>query len=65
VLPDPSAVNILIGVNASITAAMGVLYRDCRKDRERLWKTVNEIRSRIGDYPASPSDGNKWGQKRI
>ena len=48
VLPEPSAINILLGCNAALVTGMGALYRDCRKDREKLWAHVRDLEHKIG-----------------
>lgn len=40
-------VALLLGTNAMLTAAVGVIYRDCRKDRTALWNHVKELEKRI------------------
>lgn len=47
-LPDPTPVNILLGVNTAMTTAMGVIYRDCRRDRAQLWREVLALKQRVG-----------------
>lgn len=40
--------NVLFGVNASLSAALIALYRDCRSDRGKLWEHVRDLEKRIG-----------------
>ena len=42
-------VGIMMGVNAATVTALGVIYRDCRKDRSALWSHVRELEKRISD----------------
>lgn len=36
-----------IASHAATAAALGVIYRDCRKDRAALWAHVKELERRI------------------
>lgn len=40
-------VGILIAVNGALTVGMGSIYRDCRKEREKLWAHIRELERRI------------------
>lgn len=41
-------VGILFATNGALTAALGIIYKDCRKDRERLWQQIRELERKIG-----------------
>lgn len=41
-------VNILFGVNASLSGALIALYKDCRADRAKLWDHVRRLEDRLG-----------------
>lgn len=42
-LDTASPVDILIATNGALTIAIAALYRDCRKDREKLWGRVRQL----------------------
>ena len=44
---DLTPVGIMVCVNGILAASMGALYRDCRKDREKLWEHVRMLEDRI------------------
>lgn len=41
-------VNILFGVNASLSGALIALYKDCRNDRAKLWEHVRRLEDKLG-----------------
>lgn len=42
-----SPVGILVAVNGAITVGLGAVYRDCRKEREKLWAHIRDLERRI------------------
>ncbi len=42
-----SPVGILITVNGAITVGLGAVYRDCRREREKLWAHIRDLERRI------------------
>lgn len=40
-------VGILIAMNGAVTVGLGAVYRDCRKEREKLWAHIRELERRI------------------
>lgn len=42
-------VGLLIGFNATLSAALGIVYRDCRVDRQRLWDEVRKLKQKVGE----------------
>ncbi len=40
-------VGILLTVNGAITVGLGAVYRDCRREREKLWAHIRELERRI------------------
>ncbi|HEX2656143.1 MAG TPA: hypothetical protein VHN11_21175 [Xanthobacteraceae bacterium] len=41
-------VGILVAVNGAITVGLGAIYRDCRREREKLWAHIRELERRLG-----------------
>lgn len=44
---DVSVVQVLMVVNGAITVSLGAVYRDCRKEREKLWQHIRELERRV------------------
>jgi hypothetical protein len=40
-------VGILVAVNGAITVGLGAVYRDCRKEREKLWAHIRELERKL------------------
>lgn len=40
-------VHLLIGATSALTVAIGALYRDCRRDRDKLWQHVRDLEKRL------------------
>ncbi len=42
-----SATGILIAVNGALTVALGAVYRDCKRERVKLWTHIRELEQRL------------------
>lgn len=42
-----SATGILIAVNGALTVALGAVYRDCKRERVKLWAHIRELERQI------------------
>lgn len=40
-------VGILIATNGATITALGAVYRDCKREREKLWTHIRELERRV------------------
>lgn len=44
---DVTPVQLLMVSTGALTTAVGMLYRDCKRDREKLWAHVRVLEERL------------------
>lgn len=40
-------VGILLAMNGALSVGLGAVYRDCRREREKLWTHIRDLERRI------------------
>lgn len=47
VTEDLTVTGCLVTAVGAMTAGVGALYRDCKKDREKLWQHIRDLERKI------------------